>query len=313
MRVVFFGAGEFAVPSLRWLGNSAHELPLVVTQPDRPAGRGKQATPTMVAQRALQDGLPLERCEDVNAPAFIERVRELRPDLAIAIAFGQKLLEPLRSVFAQGCINLHASLLPKYRGAAPINWAILQGERRTGVTAFKLVDRMDAGPILVKRETMIGPDETAGELHDRLAGVACDALGATLKLYEGGRVPEGTPQDESEATKAPKLSKLDGLIRFTDSAEQICRRCRAMWPWPGARCRYVSGDGKSEEVMIAAAAVVPAPANVPPGTISDVLTVATTDGSLEIHSIQPAGKRVMSWQDFVNGRHVKPGERMEAM
>ena len=347
MRIVFFGAGEFAVPSLRWLVNSPHELPLVVTQPDKPAGRGKQATPTPVAQRAIQEGLTIERCPDVNAPAFIERVKALRPDLGVAVAFGQKLLEPLRSAFALGCINLHASLLPRYRGAAPINWAILGGERKTGVTAFKLVDRMDAGPILVTRETMIGPEETAGELHDRLAGIACDALGAALKLYEAGSAPEGTPQDEAQATRAPKLSKADGFLRFAEAADQLSLRCRAMWPWPGARCRYVSADGRSEEVAIASAAPIPeasagperqasgppsgpraqasgppsepraqasGPADaLPPGTITDVLTVATGKATLEIHSIQPAGKRIMSWQDFVNGRHVKPGDRMETI
>ncbi len=313
MRIVFFGSGEFAVPSLRWLGNSAHEIALVVTQPDRPAGRGKKSLPTPVAERAIQDRLLLERCEDVNAPAFLERIKALSPDLGMVIAFGQKLRAPLRELFSAGCVNLHASLLPKFRGAAPINAAILAGETRTGVTVFRLVDRMDAGPILVQRETMIASGETAGELHDRLAGIGCDAIDATLRLLSEKPNAPGEPQDESKATKAPKLSKLDGILRFDQPAEAIVRRCRAMWPWPGGRCRYVAANGRSEEIAIGAAAVAPSSTSAAPGTFTDVLTVAAAPGAVEIHAIQPAGKRLMSWQDFVNGRRVQPGDHLETI
>ena len=165
MRVVFFGSGEFAVPSLRWLINSRHEPVAVVTQPDRPAGRGKVAQPTPVAERAQQEGLCVERCADVNAPAFIKKMAALQADLGVVIAFGQKLLEPLRSVFPAGCINLHASLLPRYRGASPIHRAVLAGEKQTGVSVFRLVDRMDAGPVLLQRTTMIGPEESLSLIH----------------------------------------------------------------------------------------------------------------------------------------------------
>ena len=313
MRVIFFGSGEFAVPSLRKLANMDHEVAAVVTQPDRPAGRGKKTVPTPISLRAEVEGLPVEKCANVNEPAFVAKLRDLRADLGVVAAFGQKMLEPVRTVFPGECVNLHASLLPKYRGAAPIHWAILAGEKRTGVTVFRLVDRIDAGPILVQRETLIGPGETTGELHDRLAGIACDALAATLELFERDPLPPGGPQDETLVTRAPKLDKSDGYLRFDEPAERIALRCRAMSPWPGARCQYVGQSGKSEVVTFHEVAVVPKPSSDPPGTITDVLTVAATAGTLEIHSLQPAGKRVMSWQDFVNGRQVRPQDRFETL
>lgn len=313
MRVVFFGSGEFAVPSLRWLVNSPHEVVRVVTQPDRPAGRGKKLVSTPVAAQAEAEGLDVERCDDVNQPAFVEGLAGLGADIGVVIAFGQKIREPLRAVFPSSCVNLHASLLPKYRGAAPIPWAILSGEKLTGVSVFRLVDRMDAGPVLVTRQTAIGPSETCEELEYRLARVGCDAIDATLRLHEKEPLPSGEPQDESQATRAQKLSKADGYIQFEEPADRIVLRVRAMWSWPGARCRYVSATGRSEEVTIASATAVPVAVQDPPGTITPVLTVATGQGTLEIQSLQPAGKRVMGWQEFVNGRHVQAGDRLEGL
>lgn len=313
MRVVYLGSGEFAVPALRWLTNSPHEIAAVVTQPDRPAGRGKKPTATPVGAMAASLGLLLHKTENANEAGFVEQITNLRADLGIVAAFGQKLHAPLRAAFAGECINIHSSLLPKYRGAAPINRAILNGEPKTGVSVFRLVDRMDAGPVLVRRETMIGSTETAEELHDRLAGIACDALGAALGLLEQNLQHPGEPQDESLATQAPKLTKADGMLRFDETAEQIALRCRAMWSWPGARCLYRGADGRAEEITIATASAIPTQAAEPPGTITSLLTVATRQGTLEIHGLKPAGKRGMGWQDFVNGRHVKPGDRLEAI
>ncbi|MBI4581183.1 MAG: methionyl-tRNA formyltransferase [Planctomycetes bacterium] len=314
MRVVYFGSGDFAAPALRWLVNSRHEVPLVVTQPDRPAGRGKTLHSTPVAQRAVAEGLTVLRCEHVNAPEVVERIRSLNAGLGVVAAFGQKLLEPLRRAFPLGCINLHASLLPKFRGASPIAGAILAGEKRTGVTVLRLVDRMDAGPILLKRETAIGPMETAGELHDRLAGIACDALGAALDLLERDPGYGGEPQDELQASHARKFKKSDGHLRFGEPAEQLALRVRAMHPWPGARCRFVPAEnGKAVELILAAATAVPITVPDPPGTITPVMTVATGQGTLEIHSVRPAGSREMSWQEFVSGRHVRPGDRLESV
>jgi len=312
MRVIYFGSGDFAVPSLRWLKNSRHEVLLVVTQPDRPAGRGKVLQPTPTAERAEVEGLPVLKFENVNAPEVVEQLAVLQADIGVVAAFGQKILEPVRSVFRLGCINLHGSLLPKFRGASPIVGAILAGERKTGVTVFRLVDRMDAGPILLKRETMIGPTETAGELHDRLASVACDAIGSALDLLE--RDPTaGEPQDESQASVAKKLKKVDGYLRFDESAEQLALRVRALWPWPATRCRFVPADAAKRpvEISLVVASAVPVVVKDPPGTILPTLTVATGQGALEIYSVQPAGSKLMSWQEFVNGRRVQPGDRLE--
>ena len=309
MRVMFFGSGDFGAPALRWLANSSHNVVAVVTQPDRPAGRGKQLQPTPVAERALLEGIEIVKCGDVNAPGVIANLHAFKADIGVVIDFGQKLLGDLRSIFPSECINVHGSLLPRYRGAAPIARAILAGETKTGVTVFRLVDRMDAGPILIKRETMIGPYETAEDLHGRLAGVACDALHAAMRLYEADPLPSGEPQDESQATRAPKLSKREAQLDFNESADMIGRRCRAFWPWPGARCRFVGTDGTAVDVTICSATATPVSAAEPPGTVTAILTVAAGVGTLEIHSLQPAGKRVMGWQDFVNGRHVKPGDR----
>jgi methionyl-tRNA formyltransferase len=311
--LVFFGSGEFAVPSLRKLTNLPHEIALVVTQPDRPAGRGKRPQPTPLAERAIEEGLPIERCDNVNDSAFVERINSLSADLGIVIAFGQKIGPELRAAFPGECVNLHASLLPKYRGAAPIHAALLGGETITGVTVFRLVDRMDAGPILVQRRTQIDRYERCGELHDRLAAIGCDAIDATLKLFEKEPLPPGEPQDDALASKAPKLKKEDGYVRFDEPAEKIARVCRAMWPWPGARCRYKTPDGEGLEVMLDQVTPVPSPVSVPPGTITAELTVATGDGSLEIHAVKPAGGRVMGWQDFVNGRRVRPGHVFESL
>lgn len=313
MRIVFFGSGDFATPSLRWLVNSQHEVAAVITQPDQPAGRGKKLLPTPVAVRAETEKLDVRRCANVNTPEMIEAVGNLKADIGVVIDFGQKLGEELRKVFPSECINLHPSLLPSYRGATPVPRAILAGETKTGVTVFRLVDRMDAGPILVQRETMIGPFENAEELLGRLAGVGCDAIDAALQLHESDQLPAGVDQDESQVTYAPKLSTVDGYVKFNESAEMIARKCRAFWPWPGVRCRYVPVSGKSVDITLSAVTATAADDQAEPGTVTSVLTVATGAGCIEIHSLRPAGKRLMSWQDFVNGRHVQPGDKFESL
>lgn len=312
MRVVFFGSGSFAVPAMRSLTAAGHDVAVVVSQPPRPAGRGKQLMPTPVAEAAARYGFELLTTDNVNTPEFIDRIAALKADLGVVIDFGQKLKAPLCSVFPSECLNVHGSLLPKYRGAAPVAHAILAGESGTGVSVFRLTDRMDAGPVLVRRETLIGPFENQQELHDRLAGIGCDALRAALGLHAGVALPPGEPQDESQASQAPKLTKADGLIRFDRSAELIARQCRAFFPWPGARCRYVGAD-RSEEVTLLAVTPAPTPSEYPPGTLTPILTVATGSGTIEIHMLQPAGRKPMGWQDFVNGRRARPGDRFEGL
>ncbi len=311
MRIIFLGSGEFAVPSLKHLAQGTHDVALVITQPSRPSGRGRRTTPTPVGQAAKELNLEAIEVADVNSPDVASRVRSLDARLGLVVAFGQKLGPELLSAMPAGCINLHASLLPKYRGAAPINWAILRGEQRTGCTVFKVVERMDAGPILVTRLTAIMPEETAGELHDRLAAIGVDAVDAALELFEDGATPEGSPQNEKEATKAPKLLKADGHIRFDRPAVEITRHIHGMTPWPGALARYRSVEGKSEKVNIVRVrrAEDPSTPTVAPGTIDERRYVAARDGFIEILEIKPSSGRTMTWPDYVNGRHVAPGDQ----
>jgi methionyl-tRNA formyltransferase len=240
-------------------------------------------------------------------------MRGLQADLGLVAAFGQKLGEPLRNAFTGGMVNVHASLLPRHRGAAPIAYSILSGDLTTGITTFRVGEEIDSGPILVQRQTQISKDETQEELHDRLAGIGCDALDATLKLLSDDLHYPGQVQDESLVTRAPKLKKSDGQLDFNEPARSLWLRCRAMWHWPGARCMYESQHGKQEVVTFSAVTPLPVDAGVAPGTITDTMTVATGQGSLEIHGLKPAGKREMGWKDFINGRQVQPGDRFTSL
>jgi methionyl-tRNA formyltransferase len=311
MRVVFLGSGEFAQPTLRWLATSEHEVVAVITQPPRAAGRGRRLTRTPAGAVAEELGFTVRSVEDVNDPELVREIRALDAQVGLAIAFGQKLGDDLLATLPGGCLNLHASLLPKYRGAAPINWAILRGEERTGVTVFRIVRRMDAGPILTSRWTSINPEETAGELHDRLAAIGVDAVRAAFALFAEGVIPEGTPQDESQATKAPKLTKGDGAIDFARPAAAVASHILGMSPWPGATTQFVSADDRWEKVTITRAR--PAEAadqpSISPGEIDGRRFVAAADRFIEILEIKPSSGRVMSWRDYVNGRHVAAGDR----
>jgi methionyl-tRNA formyltransferase len=311
MRIIFLGSGAFAQPTLRWLAQSEHEVPLVVTQPARKSGRGQRVTRTPV--RALADELGLEtlEAEDANDAEVVERLASLGADLGIVIAFGQKLGPGVLDSMTHGCVNLHASLLPKYRGAAPINWAIIDGEERTGCTVFRIVKRMDAGAVLTTRWTMIKPEETAGELHDRLAAIGVDAIQATMELYGGGASPEGEAQDESAASAARKLSKADSPVRFDRSAAEVANQICGLTPWPGASGRFESKEGRWENVIFTRARRAES-LSVPstePGVIDARRYVAAKDGFVEILELKPSSGRVMTWPEYVNGRQISQGDR----
>ena len=311
MRIVFIASGAFAQPTLRWLANSEHEVPLVITQPARPAGRGRRITRTPAGALAEELGFETLSVEDINTPDIVDRLRSLDARLGLVIAFGQKLGPEILASMPGGCINLHASLLPKLRGAAPINWAIIRGEERTGCTVFKIVKRMDAGPILSARWTAIKPEENAGELHDRLAGVGVDAVDAALALYADGALPEGKPQDDSLATVAPKLKKTDGHVRFDLPAQTVAAHICGMTPWPAATARFVSLEDRWENVTLTRArrAEDPSRPSEQPGMIDERRYVAADDGYVEILEVKPSSGRHMSWADYVNGRHVAAGDR----
>lgn len=311
MRIVFFGSGALARPTLQWLAQSEHEVPAVVTQTAKARGRGRHVARTPAGALAEELGIPVWETANVNDAEFLKRLRAADARLGLVIAFGQKLGPALLGTFPFGCVNLHASLLPKYRGAAPIQWAIVHGERETGCTVFKIVERMDAGPILVQRTTRIKPEETAGELHDRLAGIGVDAVRAALAMYSADGEPAMTPQDESQASKAPKLKKETGVIDFDCPADRVAAHICGMTPWPGAQTRFASREKRWENVLLTRARRAEAPGHAldAPGTLDDRLLVATADGFLEILEIQPSSGRPMTWRDYVNGRHVAPGDR----
>lgn len=322
MKLIFLGSGAFACPTLRWLAQSDHEVPLVVTQPARGAGRGRHTTRTPVAAIAAELGLETLEAENVNDPAILDRIGSLDVRLGLVIAFGQKLRAELLASLPGGFINLHASLLPKYRGAAPVNWAIVRGEEKTGCTVFRIVEKMDAGPILTSRWTYIKPEESAGELHDRLAGIGVDAVQAALDLFAEGNIPAGTPQDDSEATLAPKLKKTDGAIAWDRPARDVVNHIHGMTPWPGATTQYESTEGRWEKVTITRARIAedtsrltdarssdqPSP-DAPPGTIDQRRFVAARDAFVELLELKPSSGRLMTWPEYANGRHVKAGDR----
>ena len=310
MRMLFFGSGSFAVPTLRNLQQN-HDIAAVITQPDRPSGRGRKLTPTPVKERALELGLEVITAEQVNDESMVRRLLDFGADVGVVLAFGQKIGPEIRDAIPGGCINAHASLLPKYRGAAPFQWTILNGEEKAGVTVFKLVQRMDAGPILTTRWTSPKPQETADELHDRLAGIAVDAITGALELYATDPNPPGEPQDDAAATRAPKLRKEDGFIDFARPAGELAHFVCGMWDWPGARCRFSSRDStRNEDVVLARARLADGQTEpISPGQLDSRLLVATGGGMLELLEIKPAGGKLMTWPEFANGRHVKAGDR----
>ena len=320
MRIAFLGSGEFGLPTLRALAGR-HDVAGVFTQPARPAGRGGKLRPTPVHELADELGLPVAEMEDVNSGANVFVLSRLNAEAIVVVDFGQMIGPDVLAATRLGAYNLHGSLLPALRGAAPVNWAILRGCKTTGVTAFRVVKRMDAGDIFVQRETPISIDETAEELRARLSELGVETVLETIELLAAGRTA-GRPQDESQATKAPKLSKADGRIEFAAPAEEVRNRIHGCWPWPGGQARYVGADGsttsgsppsgKTADVILARARAHETDADAPPGTVLDDLAVATGRGRLEIVEIKPAGGRRMGWRDFVNGHRVKPGARLEA-
>jgi methionyl-tRNA formyltransferase len=312
MKLIFFGSPDFAVPSLRGLHAAGHAILLVVTRPDRPRGRSRQPQPTEVKDAACELGLPVYQPRRAGEPEAVERVRSAGADLAVVVAYGEILTPEMLAAPGGGFINVHASLLPDYRGAAPINWAIIRGESQTGVTVQRVVPALDMGAVLAQRQVDIGADETAGELSDRLAVLGAEAVVDVVgRLAAGEAVPE-TEQGGGNGFVARRLRKSDGRIDWTLSPEQMRNRIRGLSPWPGAFCQF-RGRGRTERVTVMRADAVPAgPEAAEPGEVlqagDDGITVKAGDGCLRILELQPAGKRPMAAADFVRGRRVRAGD-----
>jgi len=307
MRIVLCASGRFAVPTLGALTRGGEELVGIVTQPARPAGRGGKMRVTPIAEAAAAAGLGAWECPDVNAPEAVERIRQMRPDIVVVCDFGQMIRKAVRDCAAIDTFNLHGSLLPELRGAAPVNWAIIRGYTGTGVTTFCLVDKLDAGDVYLNARTEIGPRETAEELRGRLAEIGAKVVLDTVALL-GRQGRGGRPQDESKATLAPKLQKSDGLIDWSADAPAVRNRVHGTWPWPGGQAVFRGRQHPSVEVSIARCAAEDAPAPLPPGTVDRDLCVAAGKGRLRILEIKPSGKRLMTWRDFVNGFRVVEGD-----
>lgn len=310
MNLVFLGSGEFGIESLKALKESSHSLRFIVTQTPHPAGRGRKQSPTAVAQWAQAHSIAFVESDNVNTPQDFNRIAAYEPDMIVVIAFGQKIGNDLINLPSKGAINVHASLLPKLRGAAPINWAIINSETETGISIITLAEKMDAGKIIGQVKTEIKPDETAGELHDRLAQMAAPLLIETLDKIEAGTATY-TEQDHTKATLAPKLKKSDGFLDFAESAELLERKIRGFWPWPGATANYLSKKtGKTIRITIAMANVVQISniENLPAGTLDSNLNIICGKDALKIKKIKPAGSNLMDFADFVNGRHLQPGD-----
>ncbi len=308
MNIVYLGSGQFGIESLNALAGSGHTLQFIVTQPPRQAGRGRKPTPTPVAEWAKEHSIPFIEIDNVNTPEQIAKIASYKPDVIVVIAFGQKIGSELIGLSPKGAINVHASLLPKYRGAAPINWAVINGETETGISIIALAEKMDAGDICARAKTRIGPDETAGQLHDKLAKLAAPLLIDTLDKITDGSVIYNK-QQHAQATVAPKLRKEDGFLNFTEPADTLRKKILGLSPWPGASACYISKQtGKSVPVTIAMAQLVEAtnPAGLKPGTLDENLNVTCGEGALKITKIKPSGSALMDFKDFVNGRHTRP-------
>lgn len=305
MRVVFMGTPEFAVPSLKVVAQE-HELLAVVTQPDRKQGRGQRVRFSPIKELALTYNVPIYQPERVATPEFVASLTELNPDIIVVVAFGQKIPTSILQLPPHGCINVHSSLLPKYRGAAPIQYAIINGETVTGVSTMYLNEGWDEGDIILQAEEPIHPEDTAGDLHDRLAEKGGQLLGETLRQIEVGTAPR-IPQNHEEASFAPKLEKDDGLIDWHESAVKLCNLIRGMNPWPVAYFNY-----NGERIKVWQSKAVVASEKVASGKILRIddqgIAVGTGDGILILQELQRQGSRRVSGRDFANGLRLEVGQ-----
>jgi methionyl-tRNA formyltransferase len=306
MRIVFMGTPEFAVPSLRILLENDYEICGVVTAPDKPAGRGQQVSPSEIKVFASRYRLTIFQPEKLRDPEFVEALKSLRPEVFVVVAF--RILPPeVFTIPARGAFNLHASLLPKFRGAAPINWAIIRGEKETGVTTFFLKETVDTGNVILQARVPIGENETAGELHDRLADVGAEIVLHSVRMIErGSATPK--PQDDALASSAPKIFKEDCRIEWEKSAGEVHNFIRGLSPKP---CAYTFHGDTSLKIL--RSGNVGHARRGAPGAIlqaDDRLVVAARDGVVEILELQQEGKRKLPSSEFLRGYRLSAGDKL---
>lgn len=300
LRVVFMGTPDFSVPALEKV-HSKHDILAVYTQPDKPVGRGLELRPTPVKKRAIELGLPVFQPEKLTQPGEYEKLATMKPDVIVVVAYGQLLKQNVLDLPRLGCVNIHSSLLPRWRGAAPIHHALLAGDPKTGITTMKMALKLDAGDIYEQHETPIGASETVSELHDRLSAIGGDLILSTLDGLANGMI-RGVPQDESKVTYASKLTKEMELLDPSQSATVLDRHVRALNPWPGTSIS-IEISGKSERLKVRQAKPHPK-ISVPMGVLSDhagMLVLGTAAGALELTRVQPDGKKEMDAASFLNG------------
>ena len=303
MRIVFLGTPDFAVPSLRALAAAGYDVVGVFTQPDRPRDRGKKTAPSPVKQAALELGFPVFEFERIRRAAGVAAMEALRPDVMVTAAFGQILSQKLLDIPKFGCINVHGSLLPKYRGPAPIQWAVINGEKETGITTMRTDAGIDTGDMLLQKAVAIGPCETAGELFCRLALLGAETLLETLELLKSGKL-ERTPQDHAAATHFPMLDKDSGKIDWNRSAGEIHNLVRGVTPWPGA---WTLLGGEAVKIW----KTEPCDEQIVPGhlvcSVKGGMTIGAGQGAVRVLQIQLPGKRRMAAQDYLCGCRIAEG------
>ena len=302
LRILFAGTPDFSVPPLRALLDSEHQVVGVYTQPDRPAGRGRKLTPSPVKEVALEEGIAVEQPLNFKDPADVARLAGYQADLMVVVAYGLLLPEPVLQAPRLGCINIHASVLPRWRGAAPIQRAVLAGDKLSGVSIMQMEKGLDTGPVYLVEEVELEEDETGGSLHDRLSELGAVALMKALPGIADGSLP-ATPQDDSRSNYAKKLDKAEAWIDWQQPAEAIERQVRAFNPWPVAQTRFedanmrvwdayaIKGEGAAPGTVMAAG--------------RDGIDVASADGLLRITELQMPGKRALSAQDFINAHSIQ--------
>lgn len=305
VKIVFMGTPDFAVPCLRRLIEDGHHIVGVFSQPDRPRGRGYQLMPPPVKELAMEHHIPVYQPTKLRDGTALELMRELDPDLAVVVAYGRILPPDLLAVPRLGCINVHASLLPELRGAAPIQWSVIRGLKTTGVTTMYMAEGLDTGDIIRVKETPIGEGETAGELFDRLSELGAACLSETIPLLETGTAPR-TPQDDALATWAPPIEKAMARIDFSADARDIVNLVRGLNPAPMAKAML---DGKLVRIHQAKAMQ----GKGEPGCVIDPakLIVACGSGAVKLITVQPEGKKPMSGEEFSRGKRLQGGERFE--